>query len=244
MPLPHAGRNASGEPSFGELRLASQRQCMCAADARDGEADWRTWRSSSSTTTRAMICATAFLPSRKARRICAPGRHRGQNSSDGSVEMVREEFPLGRNDHRLRVQRGYAMRTTSASGNSGFDNDDASEGSSRYVLLLNPDTLLPPNALDDMVAFMDGIPEWASAPELVRADGTPGQGPVVAPFQRRRCLSIGLTGLSRLFPRRPAVRAVQHDLPRRGCRDGGRRRGGGRPWLMALRGPGGGRASG
>ncbi len=43
----------------------------------------------------------------------------------------------------------------------------------RYALLLNPDTVLPPNALAEMIAFMETHPQAGVAgPKLVRLDGS------------------------------------------------------------------------
>ena len=82
-------------------------------------------------------------------------------SGDGSVEMVRQEFP----DVDLiasEISGGYAY-----ANNLGFE-----RARGRYVLLLNPDTLLPPTALEDMLAFMEERPDAGVAgPKLVLADG-------------------------------------------------------------------------
>jgi N-acetylglucosaminyl-diphospho-decaprenol L-rhamnosyltransferase len=75
----------------------------------------------------------------------------------------------------------------------------------RYVLLLNPDTVLPPGTLQRMVEFMDSRPEiGAAGPKLVRGDGRLDLAcrrsfptPLNALFK--------LTGLSRLLPRHPVV---------------------------------------
>ena len=73
----------------------------------------------------------------------------------------------------------------------------------RFALLLNPDTLLPPTALADMLDFMAAHPQaGAAGPRLVLADGSldlacrRGEPTLATSFYR-------LTGLSRLFPRSP-----------------------------------------
>ena len=44
---------------------------------------------------------------------------------------------------------------------------------SRYVLLLNPDTVVKPGALDALVEFMDANPDaWVVGPMMMNADGT------------------------------------------------------------------------
>jgi N-acetylglucosaminyl-diphospho-decaprenol L-rhamnosyltransferase len=112
-------------------------------------------------------------------------------STDGSAEMVRSKFP----QLRLiasQVNGGYAY-----ANNLGLK----AAQKARYYLLLNPDTLLPPSALADMVAYMDGRPDAGVAgPRLVLADGSLDLAcrrgfptPAVSLYR--------FSGLSRLFPR-------------------------------------------
>ncbi len=83
-------------------------------------------------------------------------------STDGSAEMVRQEFPVVQLI-ASPVNGGYAY-----ANNLGFR-----EAQGRYLLLLNPDTVLPPTALGDMLRFMDEHPEAGVAgPKLVLADGS------------------------------------------------------------------------
>lgn len=85
--------------------------------------------------------------------ICVVDNH----STDGSTEMVRRDFP--------------AVRLIRNSENRGFAaaNNMAIRGvSSRYVLLLNPDTEVPPDAIASMVAFMDRTPDAAMCGPQVR----------------------------------------------------------------------------
>ncbi len=43
----------------------------------------------------------------------------------------------------------------------------------RYALLLNPDTVLRPNAIDMLVAFMDSTPDaWAAGPAILNSNNT------------------------------------------------------------------------
>jgi len=83
-------------------------------------------------------------------------------SSDGSADMLRAEFPqveLIAN----RENRGYA-----AANNLALRGCDAS-----YALLLNPDTLLPPDALAKAIQFFDAHPDaGVVGPKLVRPDGS------------------------------------------------------------------------
>lgn len=122
-------------------------------------------------------------------------------SSDGSVAMVQAEFPQAEliGSH---VNGGFAFANNLGLRRVGFDdNDPPSAQAPRYVLLLNPDTILPPTALADMVTFLDDHPgAGAAGPKLVRLDGSLDLAcrrtfptPVVS-FYRR-------VGFSKLFPR-------------------------------------------
>ncbi len=110
-------------------------------------------------------------------------------SNDGSPGMVREEFPQV---HLIEsgTNAGYAC-----ANNLGLRRLQA-----RYYLLLNPDTVLPPHALEEMVAFMDAHPEAGMAgPKLVMADGSLDLACRRA-FPTIENSFYKLFGLSRLFP--------------------------------------------
>jgi GT2 family glycosyltransferase len=69
-------------------------------------------------------------------------------STDGTVEMLREDFP----DVRLLAfaqNRGFAAANNAA----------IRAGSGRYVLALNPDTRVTPGSLDRLLSLMDERPE-------------------------------------------------------------------------------------
>ncbi len=86
-------------------------------------------------------------------------------SRDGTVEMLRADFP------RARV----IANTENAGFTRGNNQGLASASDARYLFLLNPDTEIFPGALRALTAFMDA-PENARAgivgPQLVYADGT------------------------------------------------------------------------
>ncbi|NIV31224.1 MAG: glycosyltransferase family 2 protein, partial [Anaerolineae bacterium] len=55
----------------------------------------------------------------------------------------------------------------------GREGGESAPGQPRFALLLNPDTILPPSALSDMLHFMEERPQAGVAgPRLVRADGS------------------------------------------------------------------------
>ena len=121
-------------------------------------------------------------------------------SQDRSSQMVVERFPqAGLID--CPENRGYSAGNNQAIRQLGFgESGTLPVRLPRYVLLLNPDTLLPPDALARMIAFMDARPRAGVAgPRLRRPDGSLDRAcrrsfptPLVS-FYR-------MTGLSRLFP--------------------------------------------
>ena len=112
------------------------------------------------------------------------------HSEDGTVEMLRNEFPnvyLLVNDHNTGYTRpnNQAMRV--------------SQG--KYILLINPDTLVKPNAIVELVNFLDAHPEAGIVgPKVLNRDGTLQK-------QCRRSEArpwdaiCYFSGLSRLFPK-------------------------------------------
>ncbi len=112
------------------------------------------------------------------------------NSVDGSVEMVRSLFP----EVTLIVNQE----------NVGFgraNNQAIRRARGRYLLILNPDTLVQEDTLTTLVRFMDEHPEaGAVGCRILNPDGT------FAPESRRAFPTPAvafyrMTGLSRLFPR-------------------------------------------
>lgn len=122
-------------------------------------------------------------------------------SSDDSARMVETEFPqviLLTNP----VNGGFAYANNQGLRQVGFNTDGSPQPDApRYALLLNPDTLLPPTALADMVAFMDNHPETgAVGPKLVRPDGTLDRA-CRRTFPTPEVSFYRMIGLSKLFPR-------------------------------------------
>jgi N-acetylglucosaminyl-diphospho-decaprenol L-rhamnosyltransferase len=111
-------------------------------------------------------------------------------SGDGSAEMVRAEFPQARLIAN-KDNRGYA-----AANNLALRQCQAN-----YVLLLNPDTVLPPEALAQAIDFLAAHPDaGVVGPKLVRLDGS------LDPACRRSFPTpeisfYRMVGLSRLFPK-------------------------------------------
>lgn len=121
-------------------------------------------------------------------------------SGDGSAAMVRAEFPHVSVIEQARNQ-GYAAANNRGLRYFGFGDDG--QVVPRYVLLLNPDTLLPADALARMVAFMETHPEAGAAGcKLVREDGRLDRA-CRRSFPSPEVSFYRLTGLSFLFPRSP-----------------------------------------
>ncbi len=126
-------------------------------------------------------------------------------SPDDSADMVAREFPqahLIRNTDNL----GYAAANNLGLKYFGFGEQESKIQNPkseipRYALLLNPDTVVPPDAFARMIHLMDDHPDYGvSGPKLVRLDGSldlacrRGFPSVEVSFWR-------LTKLSKIFPR-------------------------------------------
>ena len=129
-------------------------------------------------------------------------------STDGSAEIVPREFPQARvivNRHNV----GYSTGNNIGLASFGFL-DQATTSFDfipRYILLLNPDTLLPPDALRLMVEFMDSHPKaGAAGPRIRRPDGTLDRA-CRRSFPTPSVSLYRMMGLSRLFPKSPRLNA-------------------------------------
>ena len=113
-------------------------------------------------------------------------------SPDDSVEMVRQEFPQAKLI-ASEINRGYAY-----ANNLGFR-----QARGHYLLLLNPDTVLPPTALQGMLDFKEEHPDAGVAgPKLVLADGSLD----LASRRSFPTLDVAfyrLVGLSKRYPNSP-----------------------------------------
>ena len=111
-------------------------------------------------------------------------------SSDGTREMLQADFPAVQvitNDHNT----GYTAPMNQA----------LRQGSGRYLLQLNPDTLVPPGALQTLLEFMDSHPQVGiCGPKVQNADGSL-QKSCRRGDSRPWAVFTYFSGLSRLFPR-------------------------------------------
>ena len=110
-------------------------------------------------------------------------------SSDGSADMVREQYPRVRlyaEDENL----GYAA------GN----NIALREATGQYLLLLNPDITVTPGAIGTLLRLLESRPQaGAVAPKLVHPDGSLQL--TCRSFPDPDVIIYEALGLSRLFPR-------------------------------------------
>jgi len=83
-------------------------------------------------------------------------------SRDGSAEMVNTLFP-----------EVMLIRNESNAGFARATNQGIRASSGKYVLLLNPDTLIVGNAIDEMLVWMESHPDVGiCGPQLLNEDGT------------------------------------------------------------------------
>jgi len=122
-------------------------------------------------------------------------------SSDGSAEMVRAEFP------QAEVIANRDNPGFSTANNQGFRLLGFAQGEQlppdrvpRYALALNPDTVLPPDALAEMVAYMDADERiGAAGPKLVLLNGQLDLA-CRRSFPSPAISFYHMIGLSKLFP--------------------------------------------
>ena len=114
------------------------------------------------------------------------------NSVDGSVEMVMNDFP--------------AVRLIRNDRNAGFgaaNNQALRQARGRYLLILNPDTIVQEDTIRVLVDHLDTHPEAGAAGcQILNPDGS------FAPESRRayptpRVAFHRIAGLSKLFPHSP-----------------------------------------
>ena len=123
-------------------------------------------------------------------------------SDDGSAEMARNQYPRIQRVITCETNRGYAAANNLGLKAAGFDGRTEGNRAS-YALLLNPDTVLPPTALREMLDFMDMRSDaGASGPKLVRPDGTLDWA-CRRSFPSPAVSFYRLVGLARLFPNHP-----------------------------------------
>jgi N-acetylglucosaminyl-diphospho-decaprenol L-rhamnosyltransferase len=120
-------------------------------------------------------------------------------STDGSVEMIREDFPdvyLIDNDENV----GYPAANNQGLKCLGFDTATIASAPD-YALLLNPDTEMQPDVLRKVIAYAnDNAQIGVLGPKLVRLDGSLDMA-CRRSFPTPAVSFYRLIGLSKLFPK-------------------------------------------
>lgn len=128
-------------------------------------------------------------------------------SSDGSLAMVVAEFPEVETIANP-TNGGFSQANNLGLRHLGFG-DAASEPEAapaaaltpRYALLLNPDTVVPPDGLRVMLERMDADPQLGAAgPRLIMVDGKLDLA-CRRSFPTPEVMFWRVTGLSKLFPK-------------------------------------------
>ena len=131
-------------------------------------------------------------------------------SSDNSADMVRDQFPQV---HLIANRENVGYPAANNQGLRWFGFGPAGEARAdapSFALLLNPDTVLPPDALTRMLAFMAAHPAAGVAgPKLVRLDGSLDKA-CRRSFPTPATSLFHLLKLDRLFPRSPLF--ARYDL--------------------------------
>jgi len=122
-------------------------------------------------------------------------------STDGSGAMVTAEFPQAELI-ASQYNGGFAYANNLGLKRAGFS-PQISTNKYRYALLLNPDTVLPPDALAEMLRFLDDRPQvGAAGPKLILLDGSLDLA-CRRSFPTPQVSFYRMMGLSKLFPRHP-----------------------------------------
>ncbi len=118
-------------------------------------------------------------------------------SADGSQDMVSKEFP---DAHIIANSENVGYPAANNQGMRLFGVDTKVE-KFRYILLLNPDTEVPPGGLEEIIAYMDKHPEIGIiGPKLVLADGRLDLA-CRRSFPTPEISFYRMLGLSKLFPK-------------------------------------------
>ncbi|HQV69623.1 MAG TPA: glycosyltransferase family 2 protein [Thermoflexales bacterium] len=119
-------------------------------------------------------------------------------STDASADMVAAEFPEVELI-RSQTNGGFAHGNNLGLRSAGFGVGEVA--SARHAMLLNPDTVVPPNALSQMVAFADANPDvGVVGPRLLLLDGTLDKA-CRRSFPTPEVSFYRFSGLGKLFPK-------------------------------------------
>jgi GT2 family glycosyltransferase len=110
------------------------------------------------------------------------------NSTDGTLNMLRESYPNVAVMHNVE-NRGFAAA----------NNQALRAVNTPYVLLLNPDTVVHRGALDAMVEYLNAHDDvWAVGPAMKNGDGSPQR--IGVSFPKNWNIFVEAIFLDRVFP--------------------------------------------
>jgi GT2 family glycosyltransferase len=129
-------------------------------------------------------------------------------STDGSAAMVRAEFPRARlivspRNGGFAYANNLAIRAILDEADQAAMQRSHSAAGADYIMLLNPDTIVPCGALDGLVEYMETHPDvGACGPKVLLPDGSLDLA-CRRSFPTPEVAFYRMIGLSRLFPRHP-----------------------------------------
>lgn len=125
-------------------------------------------------------------------------------SRDGSADMVRRDFPqVGLIASAVNGGFSFANNLALRRFGIGLGRPSDTAEAPRYVLLLNPDTQIPPDALQTAVAYMDDHPDiGVLGPKVLRPNGDLDMA-CRRSFPTPEVAVYRMLGLSTLFPTSP-----------------------------------------
>lgn len=147
----------------------------------------------------ACLSALHATPPVIAHRICMVDNASG----DDSVAVTAERWP-----------RVDVIPLTTNAGFAAANNAGIRHTSAPLILLLNSDTLVPPGAIDRLVARLEATGAVAAGPRLVNADGVPevSFGPMLSPWAEAvQRVRVRLTASQAPWARRYIARLVARE---------------------------------
>ena len=122
------------------------------------------------------------------------------NSSDGSVEYLRQRFPEATFIEN-QVNSGFAKA----------NNQGIRMATGRYVMLLNPDTVVTETTLPDCLQFMETHADAGALGVKIRLR-------VAKRHPHAFCGILQDVGTGLLVPQKPYLRTLLHEVSRHQCR--------------------------
>jgi GT2 family glycosyltransferase len=123
------------------------------------------------------------------------------DSSDDSFAMLMGIAAEAQSQHSPAVVRAEVVRNEHNVGFGRACNLALRQARGRYVLLLNPDTVVEPGAISKAIAYVDANPDVGILGPRIRLSDGQLDSPCRRSFKTPAIYFYKLSGLSRLFPR-------------------------------------------